>query len=553
MILCHFLLGLGPSLQAPKPTDLAITHVGVVDVEKGTLLPDHTVLIREDRIAWVGPASDATVPDGTKTVDGADKFLIPGLWDIHVHLQWNWDADVSLPMFLAHGVTGVRDMASDCQEPEEGRPCLAGLLDWRQRIDRGELAGPRLLALSSWIVATDRQIGGDAEALVNSFVERGADFVKVLQGLSADAYFDLVFTAKERGLPVAGHVPLSVGMIEAASAGQVSIEHARDFLFDGFPGSYDWRATTDTQNPPTAVLRRMIDEHDPDLVRHVAEVMVENGTRYVPTHITRRFDAFADDPAYRDDPRQVYVPALRWDSWAFDAENVIARDPSPAGRQVFMDFYTKGLEATHTALDASVEILAGTDANDSYVFPGSSLHDELEELVKAGLSPAQTLRAATLSNARFLELTDDYGSVVAGKKADLVLLRANPLDDINNTQSIETVIFDGRLHTRGDLDKLMEGVAARVAEMNPGIDLPEEILVRYVGVYESPMGRVDVSIKSGALFLHFPRRGQMRLRPLSETEFVFLPREASVTFDMSDDGEVLSLRFEQGGTAHKVE
>jgi imidazolonepropionase-like amidohydrolase len=555
----HFLPSLLWLVCLPQEAPLelvAITHVGLVDVAKGELQPDQTVLIRGDRIAWVGPASEASVPDGAVLVQGKGMFLIPGLWDMHVHLQWNWDAEVSLPLFLAYGVTGVRDMASDNRDPSADRPSLPGLRAWREQIERGELLGPRLLALSTWPVARDQDIGGDAGALVDSFVERGADFIKVMQGLSADAYFDLVFTAEEHGLPVTGHVPLSLGMIEASMAGQVSIEHARDFLFDGFPGSADWRSTTDTQNPPTAVLRRMVDEHDPELVRRVAEVMVENETRYVPTHITRRFDAMADDEAFRADPREVYIPALRWDGWGFDAENVVARDPSPAGREVLMEFYTRGLEATGTAMRAGVQILAGTDANDSYAFPGSGLHEELEELVKAGLTPAQALKAATLSGALFLEKTADFGSIAAGKKADLVLLRENPLVDVSNTQAIETVFFDGRAYVREDLDEMLERVAAFVAEMNPGIELPSESLDRYVGSYESPQGTLAVSKAGDTLYLRFPRRGGMRLRALSETEFVFLPRAASVTFDLSDEGEVLSLRFEQGGqggTAKKVE
>ena len=242
--------------DTPAQADLAIVHVGVVDVMIGELVPDQTILIVGDRIAWVGPAADARMPRGTEVVLGEGRFLIPGLWDMHVHLQYAWDAEVSLPMFLAHGVTGVRDMASDVQEPNQGFSGLPDLLAWRERIERGELAGPRLLALSTWPVAADGQLGGDAEALVDGFVERGAEFIKVLQGLSMEAYFDLIFAAEERGLAVAGHVPLAVGMIEASKAGQISIEHARDFLFDGFPGGAQWRAVTKTQNPPTEVLRQ---------------------------------------------------------------------------------------------------------------------------------------------------------------------------------------------------------------------------------------------------------------------------------------------------------
>ena len=542
--------------DTPAQADLAIVHVDVVDVMIGELVPDQTILIAGDRIAWVGPAADVRMPQGTEVVLGEGRFLIPGLWDMHVHLQYAWDAEVSLPMFLAHGVTGVRDMASDVQEPNQGFSGLPDLLAWRERIERGELAGPRLLALSTWPVAADGQLGGDAEALVDGFVERGAEFIKVLQGLSMEAYFDLIFAAEERGLAVAGHVPLAVGMIEASKAGQISIEHARDFLFDGFPGGAQWRAVTKTQNPPTEVLRRMVDEHDPSLVRQVAEILAENATRYCPTHVTRRFDAFADDLAFLDDSRRAYVPALRWDSWALDAGNVVARDPSVEGRAVLMDFYRLGLEDTATAVDAGVEVLAGTDANDSYAFPGSGLHDELEELVSAGLTPARALQAATSTGARFLDLTSDHGSIEAGKLADLVLLDGNPLLDVSQTRSIEAVIFDGRLYTRADLDALMQGVEERVEQLDPEVEVSAAALERYVGAYESPRGQLEVFLAQGALNLRFPGRGPMRLRARSETEFVFLANEASVTFQVDDDEAVTGLRFEQdgqGGTARRIE
>ncbi len=537
--------------SAPQePASLAIANVAVIDVSTGELRGERTVVIQGERIAWVGPASEARIPSQARILDGSGKFLIPGLWDMHVHLPWNADEQVSLPLFLAHGVTGVREMGSDCRPADEkDRPCLSGLRAWRERIECGELPGPRLLALSTWPVTRDADLGGDPADLVESFVRSGADFVKVMEGLSGQGYFALVSAAREQALPVAGHVPLAVGMIEAARAGQVSIEHARDFLFDGFAGSAEFRRTAQTQNPPTAVLRRMIDAHDPAIVRRVAQVLAENGTRYVPTHVTRRFDAFADDEAYLADARLEYVPALRADEWAHDAEEVLARDHTPEGRVVLHDFYATGLGDTRTALDAGVEILAGTDANDSYVFPGSSLHDELAELVKAGLTPAQALRAATLAGARFLHRTEDFGSIDAGKKADLVLLRENPLLDISHTRSVETVVFGGRLYTREALDRFLAGVADFVATMNPEVELAEVILMRYVGSYDAPQGKLTITRSGRSLYLQPAGAELMRLRARSETEFAYLPQEASITFRVDERGEVLGLHFERGHRA----
>ena len=169
-------------------------------------------------------------------------------------------------------------------------------------------------------------------------------------------------------------------------------------------------------------------------------------------------DAFADDSAYRNDPRLRFIPTAQRFRWNADASGMVRSDSSPAGRKSFMDVYRKGLELTAAAHRAGVPIMLGTDAGDSFVFPGSSVHDELEELVAAGLSPADALKAATWSGAEFLGRTADLGSVRAGAFADLVLLDANPLDDIRAVRRIHAVIMNGRYLDRSTLDTLLAAV-----------------------------------------------------------------------------------------------
>lgn len=173
-------------------------------------------------------------------------------------------------------------------------------------------------------------------------------------------------------------------------------------------------------------------------------------------------DAFADDDAYRADARLRYIPMRQQMGWYTDANGMVASDPSPAGRKSFMDFYRKGLELTFAAYRAGVPVMLGTDAGDSFVIPGASVHDELGELVKAGLSPAEALRAATLSGATFLGRTAEFGSVQAGRAADLVLLDANPLADIGNTRRIRTVIRGGRVFERAALDSMLASVESTI-------------------------------------------------------------------------------------------
>ena len=251
---------------------------------------------------------------------------------------------------------------------------------------------------------------------------------------------------------------------EASEAGVRSVEHARDFLFDCFPGSAAFRAGARSQNPSVDEMRAMVDEHDEAACAEEFETFVRNDTWYVPTHVTRRMDAFADDPSFRDDPRARYIWSDIWDEWQTDADQMVALDPSPEGRRVMRAFYEAGLEITGRAHAAGVHVLLGTDAGDTYVFFGSSVHDELGELVKAGLSPGEALAAATVRAAEFLGLEADYGTVEAGKRADLVLLRANPLDAIEHTREIEAVFFGGRRLSRTDLDAMLDEVEVAVAE-----------------------------------------------------------------------------------------
>jgi hypothetical protein len=339
---------------------------------------------------------------------------------------------------------------------------------WRDEIERGERIGPRLLALSSFIVnppfdynVTHEQV----RQLVARFDSQSVDIIKVYFRLSPEALRMFIAEAKAHDIAVGGHLPLRMTAAEASNAGMRSLEHARDFLFDCFPGSAAFRSTARSQNPPMDVMRSMVDDHDPAICDATFATFARNGTWYVPTHVTRRMDAFADDSAFRNDPRSKYIPAQVWGEWQADADRMVALDPSPEGRQVVRAFYQKGLELTGRAHAAGVNIVLGTDAGDTYVFFGSGVHDELGEFVKAGLTPAQALAAATLRSAQFLGLERDHGSVTAGKRADLVILNANPLDDIANSRSIETVIFGGRVFDRQQLDRMLRDVETAVAAL----------------------------------------------------------------------------------------
>lgn len=278
--------------------------------------------------------------------------------------------------------------------------------------------------------------------------------------MSREGYLGLAEEARRLNLPFAGHEPGSLGAIELSNAGQKSLEHSRIFLFNCFAGADSMRKGL---LPASGTLRRrrMVDEYDPRICAEVFRTFARNGTYITPTHVTRRMDAFADDSAYRGDARMKYIPLRQQVEWLADADGMVASDSSAAGRKSYMDFYRKGLMLTNDAYRAGVPVMLGTDAGDSFVFPGSSVHDELGELVRAGLSPAEALKAATLSGATFLGLTAHHGTVQAGRFADLVLLDANPLDDIGNSRRIHAVLLNGRVFDRAALDSML--AAAEVA------------------------------------------------------------------------------------------
>jgi hypothetical protein len=479
------LAGCAPAMQSGPgvEADLAVTGVSVVDVERGSLLPNRTVLVQGGRIVAVEPASRARLGTSTRMIDGSGKYVIPGLWDMHVHLHLSGNpVGIELPLFVAHGVTGVRVMGADRPSPN---PALTRGLEqhrgWQAQIEAGTLTGPRLLALASWPVngnsgITDSMPGfyrartrDEGRQLARYFKERGFDFIKVYNNVSREGYLGLAEEARTLGLPFAGHEPATLSAIELSNAGQKSIEHSRIFLFNCFAGADSMQKGL-LRASPTQRMRRMLDEYDPRSCAEVFRVFARNGTYLTPTHGTRKMDAFAHDSAYRHDGRMKYIPLRQQMAWQADANGMVAADSSAAGRKVFMDFYTRGLTLTRDAYRAGVPVMVGTDAGDSFVFAGSSVHDEMEELVKAGLTPAEALRAATLSGARYLGRTGEFGTVQAGRAADLVLLDANPLDDIRNTRRIHAVILAGRHLGRARLDSLLARVEV-VARPDPQVRL----------------------------------------------------------------------------------
>jgi imidazolonepropionase-like amidohydrolase len=438
---------------------LVIAHVTVIDVVNGQALPDMNVVVEGERIKQVGLASQVKIPEGAQVVDGAGKFLIPGLWDMHVHTFFGEQApagrDVTLPLFVANGITGVRDMGSNLDEVLQARADIAAgkLLGPRMVVAGPMLDGPKTQFPASIAITTPE----DGRRAVDMLVARGVDFIKIQSYVPREAYFAIVDECKKKNIVFVGHVPDAIRGSEASNAGQKSFEH----LIGIFEGS---STTEDELLKGPKGPGKFLDTYDAQKEAALIALLAKNQTWQCPTLFWERGQWLVDAIDITKDPDAKYVPALWRDQlWPRFTKSIIKEmdtDPLPVREK----FVTHELDIVRKLNDAGVPLLAGTDTPAGIdVIPGFSLHLELIRLEQAGLTPLQALQTATINPARFLDKTADFGTVEKGKIADLVLLAANPLDGIHFTQSIAGVVLNGRYLSRQDLDAMLKSVQETAA------------------------------------------------------------------------------------------
>jgi imidazolonepropionase-like amidohydrolase len=442
-----------PGLGAAPP-ELAITHVTVIDTTGGPVQPNMTVIVRDGRIVKLGKSEVVHAPGDALRVDGSGKYLIPGLWDMHVHEVFgDWiprNERVVPPLFVANGVTGVRDMGGD----------LDVLKVWRAEIAAGRMLGPRMIIAGPMLDGPVPRFpssapvanAADGRRWVDELTHQGVDFIKIQSLVPRDGYFAAAEEARKLGMVFVGHVPDAVRASEASNAGQKSIEH--------FTGIFEGCTTIEDQliKGPKS-LGRNVANYDPARAKALIALMAKNQTWQVPTLVWERGQWLVDDIDLSHDPLIKYAPAAwkdhTWPMFVKDILKDMDTDPLPV-RQKFVQME---LDMTLAMFRAGVPFLAGTDtAAGVHIFPGFSLHQELALFVQAGLTPLQALQTATLNPARFMDRLADLGTVERGKLADLVLLDANPLEDIANTRKIRAVVLAGRYFDRRQLDSMLNGV-----------------------------------------------------------------------------------------------
>lgn len=447
---------------------LALTNVTVIDTKSGKLKPRMTIVIAGNRISAVGKSETIKIPKAASVIDASGKFLIPGLWDMHTHI---WDRDSQFPAYIANGITGVRDMGT----------VLEPWVKWRKQVETGEIVGPRGIVGGKivdgyrpffyfFVHATDEEKGRE---FVRTFKSQGADFIKVYDRLPRNIYLAIVDEAKRQNIPFAGHVSPEVKASEASNLGQKSIEHLTGIALEC--------STEETRLQAEAVkafndLRREglkpeelsagfgraynlardepLDTYDEKKAQRLFKILRRNNTFQVPTLVVRDFLEDENQKARIVQNLKLFDPFFK--SMVLPESKRTAAELATTKKRL-----QKELAMIRSMRRAGVKFLAGSDAPNPYSVPGFGLHDELMLLVEAGFSPLEALQAATLNPAEYLGKLDSFGTVEPGKFADLILLEANPLADINNTRKIAAVITNGNFLNQAKLKEMLAQLEAK--------------------------------------------------------------------------------------------
>jgi hypothetical protein len=414
---------------AAQTRSLAITRINVVDVTTGRIIPNSTVVVDGSTIADVTP--DGKAPANAQIVDGQNRFLIPGLWDMHAHTEASGEA--WLPLYVANGVTGIRDMGS----------ALDYILQMRAATASGRILGPRIVAAGpilddapgDWPFRMRVKTAEDGRAAVQLLKTRGVDLIKVHDNTPVPVFFAIAEEARRQGLPLAGHIPRGLTVEQVVDAGQRSIEHLSNGRM--------WRTCSGGAT------------YKPDACRPFFEMLAQKGVWQTPTLVaiaeilsigTTRSEVSAEQMAYAG--KQIRT------MWAGN-QGLVNPDAINALRATA----ATSAEVVNDMVNAGVGVLAGCDS----MIAGFCVHDELAAMVRGGMAPLAALQTATLNPARYLGIEQNAGSVARGRRADLVLLDANPLSDIANVRRIRAVIVAGRFLDRRALDETLAQARAAAA------------------------------------------------------------------------------------------
>jgi len=450
--------------------DVVINHVTVVDVVTGQLLPNRVVAISRGKIVEVAPADQDSYA-AKQYVNGNGRYLLPGLWDMHVHFRGG-DSLIaankkSLTLFLAHGITTVRDAGGDL---------TSSIMQWRREMEAGPLAGPRIFTSGPkidgpqayWPGSLEVETPAQIRTALDSLKRLRVDYVKIYDSkISGEAFLNTISLAQRRGLKTTGHMPYSVTLAEAVKRGLDATEHLY-YVFKACSSKEDSltalvRASLRTPKPLGlfAVLPAVYDTYSPAAAARIFALMAKHHTAAVPTlHIGVTLAGLSENDHRLDTLRAYIDPRIQA---TYARRLASARQQSPAARAFGQKLEAKFFSLVPLMQAAGVPILAGSDSGafNSFIYPGASLQEELVLLVQAGLTPLQALQAATINGARFMGVAGRTGTIAPGKDADLLLLTANPLDDIANIKKIDAVVSRGKAYPAPALANMLRAIKNR--------------------------------------------------------------------------------------------
>jgi hypothetical protein len=455
--------------------DLVITNPKIVNTENGSITSDHDILIKGNVIVNIVPHR-TNYSKSVKIIDAYDMYAIPGLWDMHVHALWSGWFDICNPLMVANGVTGFRDTWGDLKLADTvGRRMANGEIPFQRFTVAGNLVdgSPPIWPVSQVAENPERGI-----QLVDSLYKAGANFIKVYSRLTPETFQAIAKRCKELNIKFIGHVPQKVKLIDAANAGMYSMEHLYGFteVFSDIEDSIfaimskiDWAggdrmavASLSAHRQGLLLKSKIV----PEKVERVCSILQANGTWITPTLTLLRGFAYMDVLDTVKDDRLDYLPREQTDSWKVENDVRVKNRTAEQWKDV-KTLYKNSVEQVRLLNRSSISILAGTDMPNPYCFPGFSLHDELERMSEAGLTPLRALQTATLNPAKYLGKTDSFGTISPNKYADILLLAKNPLDDIGNTKKIEGLCVNGKFYSKKDLEWLKQQaktISAKLSE-----------------------------------------------------------------------------------------
>jgi len=460
------LLAAAAPAAAREQADLLIRHATVIDVANGKALADQAIAVAGNTIRAVGPdGSVSRLYKAKGNVDATGKFVMPGLWDMHVHFGGEdliAENKNLLPLYVAYGVTTVRDCAEDISP---------SVLEWRSLVAEGRLLGPRIFTSGPklegykpiWKGTIEVGTPAEVDTALDRLQGMKVDFVKITDNtLKPDIFLYAVKAAKTRGLKTSAHTPYALTIEQAVSAGLNSIEHLDYLIKAGSPQEAaigtDYSAGKLSYGEASD---KFVETFDPTYAAEEYRRLAALGVYVTPTLNMSRILAYLDREDHSKDPALAYIgPGLRK---SYDWRIQRAAKATAAQVEARHREYELSLKVLPMLRNAGIPILAGTDAGylNSFNYPGEGLHEELERYVEAGLTPRQALVSSTITGPAFLGHSDRYGSLTDGNAADILILDANPLSDVKATRAIRGVVLHGKWLDRAALDGLLAEAKAK--------------------------------------------------------------------------------------------